>query len=110
MADARVTFVELPTYEGVVPLASGYMEAVCRADADLASRCRFEKISLAVKTPWRDVLSVLQQRDANIYAFSCYVLNSGLVRRLVDGPLETQPRARCILGGPQVMHQGKKYL
>lgn len=110
MPDTRVTFVELPTFEGVVPLASGYMEAMCRTDHDLAGRCRFEKISLPVKTPWREVLGALRQCDADVYAFSCYVWNSGMVRRLLAGLLEAQPGAKFILGGPQVMHQAKKYL
>lgn len=35
----RVAFVELPVFAGVLPLASGYMEAYCRRDPRLAEAC-----------------------------------------------------------------------
>ena len=48
----KVTFIELAVLPGVVPLASGYMEAVCRKDPALAASSNFEKISLtALEAP-----------------------------------------------------------
>lgn len=110
MSSNKVTFVELPVFSGVVPLASGYMEAYCRTDPLLAASFEFEKISLVVNTPYEEVLATLQQSDAGVYAFSCYVWNSGLVRRLVDALLVSRPHSHFVLGGPQVMHQGMRYL
>lgn len=106
----RVTFVELPVFSGVLPLASGYMEAYCRRDPRLADAFAFEKISLSVKTPFEQVVSRVEQAAADVYAFSCYVWNTGMVRRLVDHVLTTDPRRYVILGGPQVMHQADQYL
>lgn len=106
----KVTFVELATFEGIVPLASGYMEAVCRQDEVLVRSFSFEKISRAVETPYQELLDLLENSDADIYAFSCYVWNSGMVRRLLQALLASHPHSRFILGGPQVMHQALRYL
>jgi hypothetical protein len=111
MAQKRhVTFVEFPVFSGVVPLASGYMEAYCRTDAELVASFEFEKLSLPVRTPFSDCLAQLQHCNADVYAFSCYVWNTRLVRRLVDALLVTNPAAVYILGGPQVMHQAHRYV
>jgi tRNA A37 methylthiotransferase MiaB len=106
----KVTFVELPTFDGVLPLASGYMETVCRKDPSIVASFQFEKISMAVYTSHTKILSTLEQSDADVYAFSCYVWNMGLVRRLLDRLLKTKPQSYFVLGGPQVMHQADKYL
>lgn len=106
----KVTFVEFPVLSGVVPLASGYMEATCLKDRVISESFDFVKLSLHVKAPYSETLSILERSSADIYAFSCYVWNSGLVRRLVDSLLETQPSSYFVLGGPQVMHQADKYL
>jgi radical SAM superfamily enzyme YgiQ (UPF0313 family) len=110
MSTHKVVFVEFPVFHGVLPLASGYMEAYCRKDADLAALCTFEKISLPVKTPYADVLAALRRADGDIYAFSCYVWNVGRVRRLLKVLRAEKPNAHFILGGPQVMHQAAQYI
>jgi radical SAM superfamily enzyme YgiQ (UPF0313 family) len=106
----KVTFIELPIFSGVLPLASGYMEACCRKAPLLAATFLFEKISLEVKTPYEHVLSALKKSDADVYAFSCYVWNTGLVRRLLSALLEAKPQSYFVLGGPQVINQGARYL
>ncbi|MGH9347722.1 MAG: hypothetical protein ACRD26_10700 [Vicinamibacterales bacterium] len=50
MTRKRIVFVEFPVFSGVVPLASGYMEAYCRKDPELAAQYSFEKVSLPVKS------------------------------------------------------------
>ncbi len=106
----KVTFIELPVFSGVVPLASGYMEVYCRKDPQIAEAFEFEKLSLPVRTPYAEILSTVERSDADIYAFSCYVWNTRLMRRLLDALLVTRPHSYYILGGPQVMHQGARYL
>jgi radical SAM superfamily enzyme YgiQ (UPF0313 family) len=106
----KVTFIELPVFSGVLPLASGYMEVCCRKDPLLAHSFLFEKISLEVKTPYEEILSTLKKSDADVYAFSCYVWNTGLMRRLLSSLLEAKPRSYFMLGGPQVIDQGARYL
>lgn len=110
MTTKKIVFVEFPVFSGVVPLASGYMEAYCRKDADLVALCDFEKISLPVKTSYEKVISSLQGSNGDVYAFSCYVWNTGLVRRAVSALRATKPSSHFILGGPQVMHQATQYL
>ncbi|MEO7328147.1 MAG: radical SAM protein [Minicystis sp.] len=107
----KVAFVELTVFSGVLPLASGYMEAYCRKDPALAEQLHFEKVSLPVSTtPYETVLEALRKADADIYAFSCYVWNIGMVRRLLAVLLVEKPNAHFILGGPQVINQGHRYL
>jgi radical SAM superfamily enzyme YgiQ (UPF0313 family) len=106
----KVTLVELPVFAGVIPLASGYIEAYSRKQPLLESSFRFEKISLPVSTPYDDVLARLEESDAAVYGFSCYVWNTGLVRRLVAALRRSKPDVYVVLGGPQVMHQAEKYL
>src|SRR5215470_16668897 len=97
----KAIFIEIPVFSGVVPLVSGYMEACCLKDPLLAASFTFEKLSLAVKTPYEQILSTLQSSNADVYAFSCYVWNTGLVRRLLSDLLKARPQYHFILGGPQ---------
>jgi radical SAM superfamily enzyme YgiQ (UPF0313 family) len=106
----KVTFVELTLFSGVVPLASGYMEVCCRKDPVLDRSFLFEKASFTVETEYGQILSTLKNSDADVYAFSCYVWNSGLVRRLLAALLEAKRQSHFMLGGPQVMNQGARYL
>lgn len=106
----KVVFVELTVFANVLPLASGYMEAYCRKDPALAGTVTFDKISMPISAPYDDILNVIENSDGHVYAFSCYVWNTGRVRRLVDALSTSRPNAYIILGGPQVMHQGTRYL
>src|SRR5882672_2467626 len=101
----KVTLVELPVFAGVAPLASAYMEAYSRKDPVLADAYTFEKVSLPVKSDYEDVWRAIERSDADVYGFSCYVWNTGLVRRLVRRLQAEKPRAHIMLGGPQVMFQ-----
>lgn len=106
----KVTFIELPLFSGVLPLVSGYMEACSRKDPVLSTSFNFEKISLTVDTPYEQIISMLLNSNADVYAFSCYVWNTKLVRRLLDDLLKAKPQSHFMLGGPQVMNQGARYL
>ncbi|MEM7200894.1 MAG: radical SAM protein [Planctomycetota bacterium] len=106
----NVVFVELTVYQGTMPLASGYMQAYATQDPLVAGRCSFQKVSVIGETPHEELITDLRRRDAQVYAFSCYLWNIGLVRRLVADLRETHPDAYVILGGPQVMNCGDKYL
>src|SRR5215469_1965521 len=99
----KVTFVELTVLSGVAPLASAYMEAFCRKDQNLSAKFEFEKISVPVSSGFDGVWPLLEGSNAAVYAFSCYVWNSGLVRRLLERLLMTNPASYFMLGGPQVM-------
>jgi radical SAM superfamily enzyme YgiQ (UPF0313 family) len=106
----KVTLVELSVYDGILPLVSGYLQAYAGTDSAVASEYAFEKYTAHARDPidviTRDVLST----EADVYAFSCYAWNMGRMRSLVKRVREYDPHAHIILGGPQVMNHGQKYL
>ena len=84
-----------------------YLVQYATQDAEIAEHWDFipyKNISL------EQTIDDLLRSDADVYAFSCYVWNTGLVRQALDKLLEQKPDANIILGGPQVSSQGAKYL
>ena len=76
----KVTLVELTIYERIYPLTSGYLQAYACQDADTKRAYSFEKYSTTIKTPYSTVLQDLQKSDSDVYAFSCYLWNMGLIK------------------------------
>lgn len=107
---SKVTLVELTIYERIFPLVSGYLQAYACREPEIRRAYAFDKYSTTVKTPLPVILQDLQKSDSDVYAFSCYLWNMGLVKSVVKSLLETKPDARIMLGGPQVMHHAHKYL
>ncbi|MGH9347723.1 MAG: hypothetical protein ACRD26_10705 [Vicinamibacterales bacterium] len=56
------------------------------------------------------MIATLERSDGDVYGFSCYVWNAGLVRRVLSRLRSEKPEAQFLLGGPQVMQQGSRYL
>jgi tRNA A37 methylthiotransferase MiaB len=106
----KVAFLELPVFNGVLPLASGYMQSYAARSPELREAYEFQKYSMGVKASFETICSTMLDADANVYALSCYVWNSGVMKRLLPILLENKPDAYVVLGGPQVMHQGEGYL
>jgi radical SAM superfamily enzyme YgiQ (UPF0313 family) len=106
----QVSFVELTIYERLFPLVSGYLQAYACQEPVIKKAFSFEKYSTTVKTPYLNILRDLQNSDSEVYAFSCYIWNMGLVKSLLAQLLVSKPNAYFILGGPQVMHQADQYL
>ena len=104
----RVAFFEFSVFQGVFPLASGYLESAARLDPLVRDTFEFEKHSVRVNSPGS--AEVVDKVDADVYAFSCYVWNMGLVRRILPRLLARRPNAQVLLGGPQVMHKAERYL
>ena len=104
----QVALFEFSVFQGVFPLASGYLEATACRDPRIKETFEFEKYSFCVSSP--DIAERLDETDADVYGFSCYVWNMGLVRRLLPALLARRPRAHIILGGPQVMNMADRYL
>jgi B12 binding protein len=106
----KVTLVELSVYDSILPLVSGYLQAYAAADSAVGSEYAFEKYTASARDPVdviaRDVLST----EADVYTFSCYAWNMGRMRSLIKRVREYNPHAHIILGGPQVMNHGQKYL
>jgi radical SAM superfamily enzyme YgiQ (UPF0313 family) len=110
MLKKKVTMVELPLWERVIPLVSGYLQAFACKDAYVAKNYQFEKLTTSLRTPREETLKHLLESDSDIYTFSCYVWNTARIRSLLPSLLEAKPEAQILLGGPQVMHHGQQYL
>lgn len=106
----KVAFVELPIIDRLLPLASGYMEACARKDPAIREAVTFQKVSVVATSSYQKVKDTVLAISADVFAFSCYVWNMGYVRKLIPELLAAQPHARIIIGGPQVIHQGQRYL
>jgi hypothetical protein len=106
----KVTFVELSVYDEILPLASGYLEAYARADPALARDFHFTKLTASARQPLEGIARSVIGTQADVYALSCYVWNSGVMRALVRHIRAASSDAHILLGGPQVMHHGDRYL
>ncbi len=106
----KVTFVELSVFERIMPLVSGYLQAYAMTDPVIRGEYRFEQYTTVARTPRAEIIRDLIGSAADVYAFSCYVWNMGLVRSVVAAIRQVRPRAQIILGGPQVMSQAHRYL
>lgn len=106
----KVMFVELSISDNTLPLVSGYLEAYACQDNEIAKTYEFEHYSRAANNAHDMLLPDLLKSDSDIYAFSCYVWNMGLIRRILPTLMAEKPQVQIILGGPQVMHHAYKYL
>lgn len=107
----KVTFVTLDILPQVAPLAGGYLQGYACQDAEIKDTWKFEQyVNLAQKITPAQLTTAMLEADADVYAFSCYAWNMGLVKAVLPVLLETKPKAQFILGGPQVMNYAHKYL
>jgi putative methyltransferase len=105
-----VTLVELATFARIVPLASGCLWAYARKDPRIADNYQVRLYDAPVTADRGAILADLLEQPSDVYGFSCYVWNMGLVRWLVDELTERYPAARYVLGGPQVMGHAADYV
>jgi radical SAM superfamily enzyme YgiQ (UPF0313 family) len=107
----KALFVISDVSERVAPLVAGYLQAFACTDPLVAQRWEFDQFVCTIgKTNFDSYMAALMQADADVYAFSCYVWNMGLIKRSLVPLLREKPEARVILGGPQVMHLAERYL
>ncbi len=102
----KVLFV-LPDSVIEYSLPMPYLVQYATQDASIAKHWEF--------TPYKHIaleqtINDLLLSNADVYAFSCYVWNIGLVKQIVRQLLENNAATKIILGGPQVSWQGAKYL
>jgi radical SAM superfamily enzyme YgiQ (UPF0313 family) len=86
------------------------MQAYALADQAVSATYQFEKYTTSTKTPVDQVARDLIALSADVYAFSCYIWNVGMIRMLLRALRQARPLAHIMLGGPQVMHQAQRYL
>ncbi|HEX4787729.1 MAG TPA: cobalamin-dependent protein, partial [Actinospica sp.] len=109
-AEARILFTGDSLLERMTPLVSGYLQAYAMTDSTIRSTYRFERYNAVAKANRDDLVRDQLRAAADVYAFSCYVWNMGVVRFAVNAIRQARPQAQIILGGPQVMSQGQRYL
>jgi hypothetical protein len=102
--------VEFTAFEKVTPLASGSLCAYAGKDPQVADAFSFRIYDAPVTVDGAAVAAELEREPSDVYAFSCYVWNMGLVSRLLDELVEKLPDAQFILGGPQVMNHAWRYV
>ncbi|MFF7934454.1 radical SAM protein [Streptomyces sp. NPDC007940] len=102
--------VEIPTYENILPLASGYIQACAQEDIEVGPAHTFEIVSYPVTDDRHKLLEELSGKYADVYTFSCYIWNMKLVSWLLKELRDRQPDAHYLLGGPQVMNHAATYL
>lgn len=105
-----VVFVDLPTYENMLPLAAGYMQAYAQHDPKISADYRFEIASFPAAGDREQILDELLSRAADVYAIGCYIWNARLVSWLQRELVARRPDAHFLLGGPQVMKNAHRYL
>ncbi len=106
----NVVLVELTAFDSVTPLVSGYLESYAKLDDRVRDGYDFDTVTFPISRAADQIEEALKRRNGDIYAFSTYVWNSRLVRRLVGRLLADKSDLPILLGGPQVMHQGAGYL
>lgn len=104
----RVAFIELNLIGRSLPLVSGYLHASALESELIRDNYCFEYYSRYIGGD--DSFSKIAQIEADVYAFSCYVWNMGLVKKAVEYFEEKYPEAHFILGGPQVINKADRYL
>lgn len=75
----KVVLVEVPTYENILPLASGYIQACAQEDVEVGSTHSFEIVSYPVTDDRHKLLEELAGKYAQVYTFGCYIWNMKLV-------------------------------
>lgn len=106
----KIVTVTINVLPAVVPLVAGYLQSYACLDPEIKESCEFEAYTCTTTVDFDEICSELKAKDADIYAFSCYCWNSKLVRRVLDSLAQARPEAHIILGGPQVMNHGHRYL
>jgi len=106
----KVMFMLLNVDIDRYPLIPSYLEGYACLDPEIEKYWDFKShINSNSISPAR-LESYMQENNADVYAFSCYVWNMGLIKKAIYSYLEKKPETNIILGGPQVTHQGEKYL
>ncbi|MFD9889685.1 cobalamin-dependent protein [Amycolatopsis sp. NPDC059027] len=105
-----VMTVEFSSVERITPLVSGYLRAYAATDPVVRNEYEFDTYSTTIRASQESILGDLVKADADVYALSAYIWNSGLVRSVLRTLRHHVPRAKVILGGPQVMNHAEKYI
>lgn len=106
----RIALVTFPVVDQY-PLASGYLHSYARTNDSVRQAFEFSYFQETIATAsYNRTLDRLRQLDAEIYCFSSYVWNMGLVRRLIDDLEKHDGVKKIFLGGHQISGQISTYV
>jgi hypothetical protein len=106
-----VTLVEFTAFERITPLAAGYLWSYAANDPEVADAFSFRIYDAPASSVDREAAAAeLEREPSDVYAFSCYVWNMGLMTWLLERLADKLPNAQFILGGPQVMSHAVQYV
>ncbi|CAM3746229.1 radical SAM protein [Kibdelosporangium persicum] len=106
-----VTLVEFTAFERITPLAAGYLWSYAANDPEVADAFSFRIYDAPASSVDREAAAAeLEREPSDVYAFSCYVWNMGLMTWLLERLADRLPNAHFILGGPQVMSHAAQYV
>lgn len=106
----NVTLVELTAFDKITPLASAYLKSYACQDSRITDNFSLRIYDASVTADREAVAADLEREPSEVYALSCYLWNMGLMRWLLARLTQRLPRAKFILGGPQVMNQAADYV
>jgi hypothetical protein len=105
-----VSIVELSVYDNTIPLVAGYLQCYATQDPVVAESFTFDIYSRSLRTDPGIIAADLLARDSDVYAFSCYIWNMGVVRTVLAELRARRPDAQFLLGGPQVINHAEEYV
>jgi len=110
MKRKKAAFIILDAWERMYPLVAANLAGYACTDPEIRENWEFECVVNRNTISPATLESEMDRVKADVYAFICYIWNMGLVKRVMWRYAEKRPDAGIILGGPQVAHQGERYL
>lgn len=89
-------------------LAPWYLKAAAEAWCRSAPEVRV--LEGTINQPEEELLRLLLERPADVLAFSCYIWNWAVIRRLLPRVAERAPETRILLGGPEASFRAAEIL
>ena len=106
----KATMVSFNFYHAS-PLPAGCLHAYALKNEEIARQWTFDYYTrLTAEANDAQTIRDLANADSDLYCFSCYAWNMGLIRRVLAGLVKARPDAHILLGGPQVMNYASTYL
>lgn len=99
-----VTLIALNAKYCHTSLAVRSIAAACRKRG-----IRTEVLEHSVNEPFRELMKAVLRAESDVYAFSCYLWNIELVRRMCADLKQMKPDCRILLGGPEVSYDPHAY-
>jgi B12 binding domain len=103
----RVALVEVAQIPNTFPLASAYLVNYARRHSASAGEYEFDIRTFHVTDTSRQIAGALAEAD--VYTFSCYSWNMRRIVEVLAALREARPKAKFLLGGPQVLNSAARY-